>query len=210
MKSRRDERFFSSTRGKVVTLMRNGDKTVDELAGQLGLTDNAIRGHLAGLERDGLVRQGEPRRGGSKPAFTFGLTDDAERLFPKAYGLLLSQLLGVLVDRIPAMDLANILREVGERVPTGPAPDNDDLRPRIEWAMTLLAELGGVAELQEIEGGYAICGCNCPLSAAVEATPSACLMAESFLTEAVGKQVTQVCDPGPPARCRFEISANGA
>lgn len=54
----RDERFFASTRGQVVTLLRRGSRTVDELAGTLGLTDNAVRAHLAGLERDGLVTQG--------------------------------------------------------------------------------------------------------------------------------------------------------
>ena len=58
--SRSDERFFASTRGQIVTLLRRALRTVDELAGELGLTDNAIRAHLAALERDGLVTQGEP------------------------------------------------------------------------------------------------------------------------------------------------------
>ena len=47
--TRRDERFFSSTRGRVVSLLRGGSRTVDELAGELELTDNAIRAHLAHL-----------------------------------------------------------------------------------------------------------------------------------------------------------------
>ena len=116
---RRDERFFSSTRGQVVSLLRRGSRTVDELAGELDLTDNAIRAHLIGLERDGLVRQGEPRRGGGKPSLTFELTEEAERLFPKAYGVLLTGLLSVLAERLPPDELADVLREVGHRVPTG-------------------------------------------------------------------------------------------
>ena len=52
----RDERFFASTRGRVTTLLRQGDRTVEELAQALGLTDNAVRAHLVTLERDGLVR----------------------------------------------------------------------------------------------------------------------------------------------------------
>src|SRR5688500_1565333 len=117
--TRRDERFFSSTRGQVVTLLRGGGRTVDELAGELDLTDNAIRAHLIGLERDGLVRQGEPRRGVGKPAHTFELTEEAERLFPRAYGVLLNQLLSVLTEQLPQEKLADLLREVGHRLPTG-------------------------------------------------------------------------------------------
>ena len=50
-------RFLESTRGQVVLLLRRGARTVEELAQALGLTDNAVRSHLAALERDGLVRR---------------------------------------------------------------------------------------------------------------------------------------------------------
>ena len=53
--SRFDERFFESTRGQVLALLRRGPRTIDEMAAALGLTDNAIRAHVAALERDALV-----------------------------------------------------------------------------------------------------------------------------------------------------------
>ena len=205
--SGRDERFFSSTRGQVVSLLRRGSRTVDELARELDLTDNAIRAHLIGLERDGLVRQGNPRRGGSKPSFTFELTEQAERLFPKAYGLLLTGLLGVLAERLPPEELANVLREVGHRIPTGQPPPTGELRDRVDRAAGLLTGLGGLADVAETERGFEIRGCSCPLAAAVDATADACLLAESLLTDVIGVPVQQVCDQGPPARCRFEIPA---
>ena len=79
----RDERFFASTRGQVVALLRRGNRTVEELAQALGLTDNAVRAHLATLERDGLVRQAGLRGGPSKPAYAYALTPAAGRLFPR-------------------------------------------------------------------------------------------------------------------------------
>lgn len=205
--TRRDERFFSSTRGQVVTLLRGGSRTVDELATELGLTDNAIRAHLTGLERDGLVQQGEPRRGVGKPAHTFQLTEDAERLFPHAYGALLNQLLTVLAERLPSEQLADVMREVGHRLPTGQSAPSGDVRKRVEQAVALLSNLGGFAEIEETAGGYVIQGCTCPLAAAVDATPNACLLAETLLSDATGLPVHQICDPGPPPRCRFEIRA---
>ncbi|HET8631769.1 MAG TPA: ArsR family transcriptional regulator, partial [Thermomicrobiales bacterium] len=81
-----ERRFFGSTRGRVLALLRRASRTVDELARALGLTDNAVRAHLATLERDGLVRQEGLRRGAGKPAYAYDLTPAAERLFPSAYG----------------------------------------------------------------------------------------------------------------------------
>ena len=79
-----DERFFESTRGQIVTLLRSSACTVEDLAEELKLTDNAVRAHLATLERDGLIRQSGLRRGPRKPHFTYVLTDEADKLFPKA------------------------------------------------------------------------------------------------------------------------------
>ncbi len=80
-----NQRFFATTRGQLILLLRRADQTVEELAQALQLTDNAVRAHLATLERDGLVEQQGMRRGGGKPAFVYTLTAEAERLFPKAY-----------------------------------------------------------------------------------------------------------------------------
>ena len=66
-----EEKFFESTRGRMVTLLRRSGRTVEELARGLALTYNGIRAHLAVLERDAIVRQrGSVRRGsgGGKPA----------------------------------------------------------------------------------------------------------------------------------------------
>jgi predicted ArsR family transcriptional regulator len=108
-----DERFFESTRGKIVTLLRRSGRTVEELARALSLTDNGVRAHLAVLERDGIVRQrGSVRRssGGGKPAYVYGLTEQAEDLFPKAYEPALRRLLDVLSERLGSGESEALLR----------------------------------------------------------------------------------------------------
>ena len=85
-----DERFFESTRGRIVMLLRRSGRTVEELANSQGLTDNGVRAHLAVLERDGIVRQrGSVRRGsgGGKPAYLYELTPKAEELFRRPTNL---------------------------------------------------------------------------------------------------------------------------
>src|SRR2546429_1867476 len=101
----RNPRFFASTRGKIVTLLRRTSRTVEELAQALDLTDNAVRAQLATLERDGLVQQHGRRRSSSKPASVYDLTPAAEELFSKAYGPVLRQLLDELNERMTAEEV---------------------------------------------------------------------------------------------------------
>ena len=56
------------------------------MARALGLTDNAVRAHLATLERDGMVRQAGSRRptGAGKPATLYELQPDTETLLSRA------------------------------------------------------------------------------------------------------------------------------
>jgi predicted ArsR family transcriptional regulator len=200
-------RFFDSTRGRIVELLRPASRTVDELAGELGLTDNAVRSHLATLERDGLVQQRGQRRGDGKPAHLYELTSEGERLFPKAYGPVLRELLDVLGERLSETDLRAVLREVGRRVAAEyPRPPNGDPRLRVERAASLLSELGGLTEVEAYEGGLRIRGYSCPLAAILPGHPEACELATSVVAEATGYPVTEQCDKGQPPRCWFEIS----
>src|SRR5919199_3217925 len=111
-----NRRLLESTRGRVISLLRRSEHTVNELALALGLTDNAIRGHLASLERDGLVRPKGTRRGAHKPTVTYALTPEAEHLFPRPYGPLLRTLLDVLAERLPAESVDDVARAAGRRL----------------------------------------------------------------------------------------------
>jgi predicted ArsR family transcriptional regulator len=205
--ARADRRFFSTTRGRVVQLLRRAGRTVEELAQVLELTDNAVRAHLATLERDGLVQQLSLRRGGGKPAAVYGLTAEAERLFPKAYGPLLRQFLDVLAERVPPETLEQIAREVGHRVARPQAGRGGDLPARVDRALDLLRELGGLVELGERDGSPVIRGYSCPLAAALPGHPEVCRLAEAMLEDVIGAPVRERCERGDPPRCAFEIGS---
>jgi predicted ArsR family transcriptional regulator len=192
-----------------VALLRQGNDTVENLARALHLTDNSVRAHLAALERDGLVAQSGVRRGVGKPAYTYALTTDAERLFPKAYGALLRLMLDALAARLPSDEVDTLLRDVGHRLAAGQAPPTGDLRARVDGAVEALDELGGLAVVEEHDDGYVIVGRGCPLAAAMEGHPETCLLAESLLADVIGAPVRQVCDPSGP-RCRFEVGIASA
>ena len=203
-----DKRFFESTRGQIVTILRGSDCTVDELAVKLDLTDNAVRAHLLSLERDGLVRQSGLRRGPRKPHFTYTLTADAEGLFPKAYDALLNQLIAVLKNRLTPSEIEEILREVGRSVATGASEGQGaNLESRVQSALKVLEAIGGAAEVENHEDKLVIRSSGCPLAAAVAVHPEVCRLAETLIAEIVGVPVEEHCDREGGPRCRFEIQA---
>jgi predicted ArsR family transcriptional regulator len=212
--TRWDRRFFESTRGRLVTLLRRAGFTVDELARELGLTNNGVRAHLAVLERDGIVRQSGVVRsegGGGKPAYLYELTPEAEDLFPKAYEPVLHRLLDVLEERLKSDESEALLRSVGRLMAEEHTVPTDGARAGLDAAVEVLNGLGGLAELEERDGGFVIRGYSCPLASVTPDHPEVCCMAETLIAELAGVPVHERCDRGERPRCCFEIaSADGA
>jgi predicted ArsR family transcriptional regulator len=201
-----NERFSASTRGQIVALLRRAARTVNELAAALGLTDNAVRAHLATLERDGLVAQAGLRRGASKPSYAYQLTAAGEELFPKAYDATLCALLAELAERLPPDALEEALRATGARLAEGRVASGEPAE-RVAQAARLLAELGGLPEIEPQAAGWLIRGYSCPLAAVVRAHPAACVLAEQLLADVTGLPVREQCAHGDPPRCCFAIGA---
>ena len=202
-----NERFFTSTRGQIVILLRRVGHTVDELAQALKRTDNAIRSHLATLERDGIVRQSGERRSSGKPAFVYELTPEAQQLFPQPYGLVLLYLLDALDESMAAEEREGLLRTVGRRLASQwhSSGGNGDVQGRLGQAVEALNQLGGLAELEQGEGIATIHGYSCPFAVVAPNHPEVCQLGESFLTELVGMSVQQQCDNTGSPQCSFIV-----
>lgn len=202
-----DERFFDSTRGRIVSLLRGSSRTVNDLSVELGLTDNAVRSHLLTLERDGLVRQSGRQRGTRKPHFAYELAPEAENLFPKAYDALLNQLITSLKGRLPPAALEEVLREVGRSLAARHASDKnaDKLEDRLQNALEVLKAIGGSPSVEREGERLLIRSTGCPLSAAVVEHPEVCDLAEALVAEIVGMPVREHCNRGESPKCCFEL-----
>jgi predicted ArsR family transcriptional regulator len=204
------KRFHESTRGRVVELLRLKSRTVDELAAALGLTDNAVRMHLATLERDGIVRQEGVRRGAGagKPASIFGIVAEAEGSFSRAYVPLLLALLEELAEREDDAAIESIMRSVGRRLaaPLGAAGDRT---ARLHAARSLLIDLGALADVHEEDGRVMIRGNGCVVGLAVSQHPAVCRAIETLLSEVLNEEVHECCDRAGRPSCCFRVGANG-
>jgi predicted ArsR family transcriptional regulator len=205
-----EREYGRTTRGQIVTLLRGANRSVDDLAAELGLTDNAVRAHLVILEREQIVHPvGVRREGGvGKPATIYAITPTAQPLFSRAYSPLLSALLAEMRTHETPAAMRRLLMRVGRRM----APRDratGTLEARARAGSNLLNELGGSTDVAREANGFVIRGHGCPLSEAVVACPETCRAVEQMLAEATGTSVVESCERDGPPNCHFRVSTPG-
>jgi predicted ArsR family transcriptional regulator len=201
-------RFLESTRGQMVALLRRSAHTVEDLANALGLTNNAIRNHLATLERDGIVRQDGVRRspGAGKPAIVYELHPDAEPLLSSAYVPVLRALVDVLLAELNPDQTDEVMLRLGHQLANDVGGQaTGDLAARVKAAAAVLTALGGDVEVIEENGALRIRGCACPLAATVSDHPEVCRAVETLVGDVAGEPARSTCEHGPRPRCCFAI-----
>lgn len=205
------DRVLGSTRIQLLRLLRRSRQSINDLAAALGITDNAVRTHIASMQRDGMVRTAGVERGtGGKPAQLYELTPEAEEMFPKAYAVVLNALLELLEERQGRAGVEALLREIGVRTGDAGAPTAGAEEERVRGAAELLRQLGGDVEVERTETGWRIRGYGCPLSAVVKEHDEACSMVESLVQGVTGLTTRECCDRTDRPRCSFLIDGAAA
>lgn len=205
------KQFLDTSRGRVAEVLRNGPRTVEDLAAELRLTPNAVRAQLALMERDGLVARAGLVPGATRPSQTFAVTPALEQFLSRAYIPLLTHMIRACADTLDTDQLNGLMRRTGKSVAgaflSGKRPAGA-LHARIEAASEFLnRELGAVTHVARRNGGFILQGQGCPLAAITDKEPAVCLAVESLVRELVGAAVHECCDRTGPPRCSFHIPA---
>jgi predicted ArsR family transcriptional regulator len=203
------ERFFKTTRGKIVAeLRRLGSASAADLAGLFGLSPNAVRQQLVVLERDGIVAERPVRRGPTKPTLEFSLTREADSLFPQRYDRLLSSVLREVRLQYGASAVGQIFDSISDRAVARAKRSVTAERPeeRVAQLTELLRHDGVVAEYSLIDGGFALHEHNCPYSTVAKEHPEMCQVVHHMIDETIGgaMQQTESLATGG-TECRFEM-----
>ncbi|HEY9085968.1 MAG TPA: methanogen output domain 1-containing protein [Candidatus Tyrphobacter sp.] len=203
------ERFFKTTRGKIVVeLRRLGSASAADLAGLFGLSPNAVRQQLVVLERDGLVVERAVRRGPTKPTLEFSLTREADTLFPHRYDRLLSSVLHEVRRQYGDSAVARIFDSISDRAVTRAKRSVTSEHPeeRVAQLTELLRHDGVLAEYSLIDGGFALHEHNCPYSTVAKEHPEMCQVVHQMIDETIGGEMRQTESLATGGKeCRFEI-----
>lgn len=205
----REERFFKSTRGRIVAeLRRLGSASAAELAATFGLSPNAVRQQLVVLERDGLVVERPVKRGPTKPTLEFSLTKEADSLFPQRYDRLLASVLREVRRHYGEAGIREIFSSLSSRA-VERAKRNvtaSDPRQRVAQLTDMLRKDGVLADYSLIDGGFALHEHNCPYSEVAKEHPEMCHIVHHMIGETIGgemRQTESLADGGK--ECRFEM-----
>jgi DeoR family transcriptional regulator, suf operon transcriptional repressor len=203
------EQLLDTSRGRIVSLLRAGGRTVDDIATKLGLTRSAVRLQLAAIERDGIVRKAGKRPGTTRPSHVFELTPAIEQLLSKAYVPLLTTLVDVFADALPAQQVETLLRRTGRELgkELSDKTISGELKSRVAAASRLMNEHLGALTRVASNGTIVLRGAGCPLAALTSKHSGVCLAMESLVTEIVGVPVRECCDRDGRPRCCFEVES---
>jgi predicted ArsR family transcriptional regulator len=206
------DRFFQSTRGRIVEeLRRCKSASAVDLARHFGLSPNAIRQQLVVLERDGLVVEKSVRRGRTKPTYEFSLTADAEKLFPQHYDKMLSAVLREVKQQFGQEGVAKVFDGIAQRTVAKAKTriSAADTETKVAQLTEVLREGGVVADYSLIDGGFALHEHNCPYSEVVKEHPEVCSVIHHVLDETIGgKHVQTESLATGGSECRFEMKTS--
>jgi len=200
----------TGSRAELVDLLGRGVATVADLAKQLRLTRNAVRFHLASLQRAGLVRARGTRPGKRRAHATYELTEQVDQRFPNAYKLSLQQLLTELKHRYSRRTVTAIVRGAGDRLakPALSKPHLTSLRSRAREAGRLIEAIGGSITIESDHGTFLLRAEGCPLAAVVAHHPEVCNLVENFLAQSTGASIKQQCHYRLNPRCEFRVRSS--
>ena len=206
------DRFFESTRGKIVAALRERrSASAFDLAELFGLSPNAIRQQLVVLERDGLVTGRSSRRGKTKPTVEYGLTPEAERYFPQRYDKMLNAVLREIRAAGGDGAVQAVFDRIGQRSADRLMPTVEGLstEARVAEVVSVLKASGVTADLEKTQNGTLVLHeHSCPYASVVAENPECCSAIHTILERVVpgkAEQVESLATGG--AQCRFEISS---
>ena len=203
------QQLLDTSRGRIVTLLRRGGLTADDIAAKLKLTASAVRAQLTGMERDGVVKRVGQRAGTTRPSQVFELTPEVEQLLSQAYVPLLTQFVRVFTAGLSTKAVNSLMRDAGKGLAgelLGGKRPPGNLRARAALVSDLMNEqLGAVTHL-EGNGELVIRGAGCPVAALTGKHPAVCVAMETFVEEIVGATTRECCDRSARPRCCFKIS----
>lgn len=195
----------ASTRGKIVRLLLDAPRTIEELAIATSVTKNAVRAQIALLDREGVVEIQGTAKGARRPAARYGLCPGSEVQFSKAYPLILAALIRSLSEDLTDKKFKDIMRRLGGELAASVPRASGSPEERIRHVVAVLNSMGSPAQAKREDKNIVITSPSCPISAAVSTDNRVCGAMESFVREITDLPVRECCQRGERPACRFKI-----
>ncbi len=193
--------LLGDTRAKVVEFLRGGDRSVADLAAEIGLSEVAVRRHLQILESEGFVSAATVRRDvPGRPAARYSLTAKAYRLFPDRSAEFANDLLDYVESEHGRPALLAFLRSRQDaqaaRYSAALGAAGDDLTEQVRGLARLLSEDGFDARAGEVtapDGSTVLqlVQSHCAIKDVASEHPEVCAYEAALFKRLLGKKLSR-------------------
>jgi predicted ArsR family transcriptional regulator len=187
----------SSTRNQILHLLKvKGSMTVGDMAGELGITEMAVRRHLNTLERDNLIQTRLLRQAMGRPTNVYSLSDEADDMFPKNYHDLTLEFLDD-IQKLQGAEMVealfNLRAQRQEDTYKTIVPEHTDFEKKLEMLAKMQNEKGYMVEVKKDEstGKYFFVESNCPISNVAKEYVHACNCEKTLFEKVLDADVEQ-------------------
>ncbi len=190
-------------------LLRNKEGlTIDALAAELEVSRNAVRQHLATVERAGWVSRAARQASGGRPKQLYVLSPSGLELFPRQYSWF-SELLIESISRAGDMPLEERLAKMGAEVGASLGGTNDkaSTAERVNGVAETMIELGYEASANVTPKQAIIEAQNCVFHQLAIKDPRICRFDIAMMEASTGMSVEhRTCMARGAAKCCFAFS----
>lgn len=173
--------------------------TVEQLVGKSGVTANAVRQHLAALERDGFVGYEARPAPRGRPRHVYRLSERGQEAFPRRYKELAEAVIGELGEHLSGEALRGAMRRMGGRAAASLAGEPAS----VPATARVMKQLG--YEATATQGGEIVAR-NCVFHQLAREFPAVCEFDLGFMETATGRKVEhRECIVRGGACCRFRF-----
>lgn len=169
--------LLGETRASVVMMLADEARTAAELSDELGISQVAVRRHVARLLDEGWVagRTDDPT-GPGRPVTRYHLTTDGHELLPQGYAALATELLAFIEDTTGTDGLQAYLGwRSGRRVRRlAEAIDATDLDGRLVQLAEALTQAGSTASVELSDDGLVLRQHHCTVLDVAREHPELC------------------------------------
>lgn len=175
-------------------LKRRQEMSVADLCAELNITAMAVRRHLTGLQKDGLIDCRLTRKGRGRPAYQFHLTEKASSLFPSGIGNLAFELLDAVYHARGTQGITELLalRDEATVARLTPQLEQLSLKERIGEVAQIFAKNGYMTKWQELEdGNFFIYQQHCAVHSLAVHFRQICAMESRLLEKLLGHRISR-------------------
>jgi|SRR5579875_263831 len=156
--------LVGETKSKIITLLRERERTAPEVARSLDIQVSAARKHLESMVDLGIADHRYVSEGVGRPKKVFALTESASELFPNQYSNILNLFLSRMIQSGDSGQVQALMEQVAEdmgRELRAEIGSSKEMR-HISSALDRLGFQSSVERSQE-KGELVITSTNCPI-----------------------------------------------